>query len=92
MAKESLDDIIARLEVKPDSGLSEEDAKSRLDKYGPNELTEQKVRPLLKFLTYFWGPIPWMIEAAVILSAIVKDWVDFCIILVLLLMNAIVGF
>ena len=46
----------------------------------------------LKFLTYFWGPIPWMIEVAVILSAIARHWPDFGIILLLLLANAVVGF
>ena len=46
----------------------------------------------LKFLTYFWGPIPWMIEAAVILSAIARHWPDFAIILLLLVANTIVGF
>jgi len=48
--------------------------------------------PLLKFLSYFWGPIPWMIEAAVILSGAVQHWPDFFIILILLLANAVVGF
>ena len=46
----------------------------------------------LKFLTYFWGPIPWMIEIAVILSAIARHWPGFAIILLLLLTNAVVGF
>ena len=41
---------------------------------------------------YFWGPIPWMIEAAVILSGVVRHWLDFFVILVLLLSNAVVGF
>ena len=41
----------------------------RLTRYGYNELPEKKINPLLKFLSYFWGPIPWMIEVAVILSA-----------------------
>ena len=53
---------------------------------------EKKPNPLLKFLTYFWGPMPWMIEAAVILSAVARHWPDFFIILVLLLANAVVGF
>ena len=53
---------------------------------------EKKENPLLKFLSYFWGPIPWMIEAAAILSAVVQHWADFCIILVLLVANAVVGF
>ncbi len=48
--------------------------------------------PLLKFLSYFWGPIPWMIEAAVILSGAVQHWPDFFIILILLRANAVVGF
>ena len=47
---------------------------------------------MLKFLSYFWGPIPWMIEVAVILSAVARHWPDFGIILLLLLANAVVGF
>jgi H+-transporting ATPase len=73
-------------------GLSQEEAKRRLSQYGYNEISEKKINPFLKFLTYFWGPIPWMIEAAVVLSALVRHWPDFFIILVLLVANAAVGF
>ena len=73
-------------------GLTSAEAKKRLAQYGPNEIEEKKTNLLLKFLGYFWGPIPWMIEAAVILSAIVRHWPDFFIILTLLLANAVVGF
>jgi len=73
-------------------GLSQAEAQARLEKCGFNELPEEKVNPLLKFLSYFWGPIPWMIEVAAILSAVVHHWEDFGIILALLLMNAGVGF
>jgi H+-transporting ATPase len=73
-------------------GLTEAEAKKRLIQYGPNEIEETKDNPFLKFLTYFWGPIPWMIEAAVVLSALAQHWPDFAIILVLLLANAVVGF
>ena len=73
-------------------GLSQAEATKRLTRYGPNEIVEEKTNELLKFLGYFWGPIPWMIEAAVILSAIARHWPDFGIILVLLLANAMVGF
>ena len=66
--------------------------KKRLTQYGPNEIAEKKTNEILKFLSYFWGPIPWMIEAAVILSAAARHWPDFGIILLLLLANAVVGF
>ena len=73
-------------------GLSQAEAQKRLVQYGPNEIEEKKTNLLLKFLTYFWGPIPWMIEAAVILSAVARHWPDFGIILILLLANGVVGF
>jgi H+-transporting ATPase len=73
-------------------GLSSDEAQSRLAQFGPNALEERKVNPILKFLGYFWGPIPWMIEVAAILSGIVKHWDDLIIILILLGFNAGVGF
>ncbi len=73
-------------------GISGTEAQALLAKYGYNELPEEKTNALLKFLSYFWGPIPWMIEVAAILSAVVRHWEDFGIIFVLLLMNAAVGF
>jgi H+-transporting ATPase len=84
-------EVEKRLESSPD-GLTQGEAAKRLTKDGPNELPEKKTNPLLKFLSYFWGPIPWMIEVAVILSGVVKHWPDFFIILVLLMSNAVVGF
>ncbi len=73
-------------------GLSHAEARHRLSQYGYNELEEKEENPILKFLSYFWGPIPWMIEIAAILSALVRHWPDFGIILTLLIVNAIVGF
>jgi H+-transporting ATPase len=73
-------------------GLTEADAAQRLAQWGPNALQEKKRSLLAMFGSYFWGPMPWMIEAAAIMSLIVKDWVDFAIIMVLLLFNAVLGF
>ncbi len=73
-------------------GLTQVEAEKRLEQYGPNELAEKKVNPLLKFIFYFWGPIPWMIEIAAVLSAVIHHWIDFFIIILLLFANAIVGF
>ncbi|MEO8717456.1 MAG: HAD-IC family P-type ATPase, partial [Burkholderiales bacterium] len=86
-----LAEVEKKLGSSPD-GLTQAEAAKRLTQYGPNEVEEKKSNPFLKFLTYFWGPIPWMIEAAVILSAVAQHWPDFGIILVLLLANAVVGF
>jgi len=65
---------------------------ARQEQYGRNEIVEKRKNPLLKFLNYFWGPIPWMIEGAAILSAVIRRWEDFWIIAVLLMLNAAVGF
>ncbi len=73
-------------------GLSDEEAAHRLAQYGENALVEKHVSKLKKLASYFWGPIPWMIEAAALLSATVRHWGDFAVILVMLLLNAGVGF
>jgi len=86
-----LPEMEKKLGSSPD-GLSQAEAQKRLTQYGPNEIEEKETNPFLKFLTYFWGPIPWMIEVAVILSAVARHWPDFGIILLLLLANAVVGF
>ena len=80
-----------KLGSSPD-GLSQAEAQKRLTQYGPNAISEMKTNVLLKFFSYFWGPIPWMIEGAVILSGLVRHWMDFCIILLLLISNAVVAF
>jgi H+-transporting ATPase len=73
-------------------GLTSSEANDRLQRYGYNEIVEKKKSLLLKLLSYFWGPIPWMIEVAAVLSAAVRHWEDFWIIFVLLVLNAAVGF
>ena len=85
------EELFPQLDSSP-KGLSSTEAETRLKQFGPNALEEKKVNPILKFLSYFWGPIPWMIEIAAILSALVQHWDDLIIILLLLLFNALVGF
>jgi H+-transporting ATPase len=89
--EESLDKLKADLGFSS-GGLSQEEARSRLERYGYNELVEEKTNPVLKFLTYFWGPIPAMIMVAAVLSGILQQWPDLGVILALLVMNAVVGF
>ena len=89
--RQTVEELWTALVASP-KGLSNEEAHSRMAQFGPNALEETKVNPLLKFFGYFWGPIPWMIEVAAILSAIVKHWDDLIIISVLLIFNALVGY
>lgn len=84
-------ELMKRLNTTPD-GLSQAEAQSRLSQYGYNELTEERVNPFLKFLSYFKGPIPGMIIAAAVISGVLHHWPDLGVILGLLFMNAIVGF
>ncbi len=76
----------------PERGLSQAEAQTRLEWVGPNTLPEKKTNAVLQFLSYFWGPIPWMIEVAAVLSAFVRHWPDLIITLLLLIFNAVVGF
>ncbi len=89
--KMSLEELFGTLSSS-NEGLSVAEAQKRLGEFGPNALEEKKESPLLKFLAYFWGPIPWMIEVALILSLVVKHRLDAVIIAVLLGFNAVIGF
>lgn len=90
-SKISVDETLKLLKTS-NKGLTENEARERLKKYGYNEIPEEKPNPVLKFLSYFWGPIPWMIEAAATISAAIGHWTDFGIITTLLLLNGIVAF
>ena len=74
------------------TGLSTEEVAKKLQQYGSNEIPEKKVSPFRKFMGYFWGPIPLMIEVAAALSIIIQHYDDFAIIFTLLIVNAVVGF
>ena len=91
LEKGSLETVYEKLNTSA-NGLTSEEAKERLGKYGRNELADEEVSNLEKFLRYFWGPIAWMIEAAALLSLLMGHWADLSIILLLLFYNAISGF
>ena len=89
--KAEIDDLMRQLSSS-EKGLSNAEAQKRLQQFGTNEINQKKTSPFVKFLSYMWGPIPWMIEVAAVLSLLVRHWVDLIIIVVLLLFNAVVGF
>jgi H+-transporting ATPase len=75
-----------------ETGLTEADAQRRLAQYGENALVEHHVGVLERLAHFFWGPIPWMIEIAAVLSGVLQHWGDLAIILLMLFINAGVGF
>ncbi|OZJ02639.1 hypothetical protein BZG36_04166 [Bifiguratus adelaidae] len=85
-------ELEAFLHTDPTKGLTSAEVAERLEKFGPNQLAERKTNPFLKFLSYFTGAIAYLIEIAVIIAAVVGDWLDFGIILALLIINACIGF
>ncbi len=79
-------------EIDTAAGLSTEEAGRRREKFGPNALAEEHTSIARRLFVFFWGPIPWMIECAAVLSAFARHWEDLIIIGSMLVINAGVGF
>ncbi|EMP56512.1 plasma-membrane proton-efflux P-type ATPase [Marinobacter santoriniensis NKSG1] len=91
-AELTLDQTLERLGSDGTSGLTDAAVQERLETVGFNEIVEKEESVWHRVFRRFWGPIPWMIEIAAILSAMVGKWEDFSIILVMLLVNAFLDF
>ncbi len=76
----------------PAEGLSPEEAARRLAQYGPNEVPERRPNRLLALAHEFWAPVPWMLEAAIVLTLVLGKYADAIIISFLLAFNALVSF
>ena len=72
-------------------GLSEAEAAERLKSFGPNEIPEKKKNLLLKFLKRYWGPMPWLLEFAMVLTFILRHYTEGILIFTLLTINAVIG-
>ena len=88
----SIDDSLKELQTNRANGLSAKEADERLKLHGYNEIPEKSETLFHRILRRFWGPIPWMIEAAALLSALVGKWEDFAIIMILLITNVFIDF
>jgi H+-transporting ATPase len=87
-AKQAVEATLRELASDGDKGLGNKEARDRLSRFGYNEIREREETLWHRVFRRFWGPIPWMIEAAAILSAVVQKWEDFGVIFVMLLVNA----
>ncbi|KAF9583394.1 plasma membrane H+-ATPase [Lunasporangiospora selenospora] len=81
------------------NGLSTAEATNRINKFGYNRLEQKKVNPLMMFLSFMWNPLSWVMEAAAIVAIALSngggeppDWPDFVGIVLLLLINATIGY
>jgi H+-transporting ATPase len=86
------EETLKHFDIDQYQGLTDQMVEKKLQQYGENILEEKKESLFKKIFSFFWGPIPWMIEIAAILSGVLKDWPDFILIMVLLFINASLGF
>ena len=87
-----IDKVLSQFGVDKNVGLSQSEVEKRLKKYGYNQLPEYKESLASRIFRRFWGPIPWMIEIAGVLSFLVHHYSDFFIIIIMLFVNAILDF
>lgn len=87
-------DVVAKeFAVDPANGLSDAEAEQRLEKYGPNTITEkEQVSPFIIFLRQFKGPFVLLLFLAAGLSFWFQEWLDATAILVVIFINALIGF
>ena len=72
-------------------GLTSQEARNRLAQFGPNEVPEEPPHTLRDFARRFWGPVAWMLEAALAIELLLQKYPEAAIILALLVFNAVLA-
>jgi Ca2+-transporting ATPase len=89
----STEQTYKELDADPNLGLSSATAKIRLKSYGFNELPEPNPPSIFKiFLSQFSSFIVWILIIAAVIAGILGEWVDAIAILIIVILNAIIGF
>jgi H+-transporting ATPase len=87
----SIEDTLVNLNTSM-KGLASPEASDRIQRYGYNEVIEKRKNPFLQFFRRYWGPMPWLLEVAIILAYFLRHYLEAGIIFALLTMNAIIGY
>ena len=73
-------------------GLTSDEAHARLTKDGPNAMPDTSAHPLRNALTKFWAPVPWLLEASVVLELVLHKYYEAAVIAALLVFNAALAY
>ena len=73
------------------NGLTSEESRRRLKKFGPNVMPDTTLHPLRMAIEKFWAPVPWMLKAAIVLELVLSKYIEAAIIAGLLVFNAALG-
>jgi H+-transporting ATPase len=73
-------------------GLTSAEAQHRLEQYGANEIPERRPHPIVALLAKFWGPIPWMLEATILIQILLDKRGEAAVVGALLAFNATISF
>ena len=84
--------MAAAIDVQTLAGLTSNEARRRLEQFGPNAVPDTALHPLRRALTQLWAPVPWMLEAAIVLEIVLGKYIEAAVIAVLLAFNAALGF
>ncbi len=74
------------------NGLTSAVARSRLEQDGPNATPDTSIHPLLNALAKFWAPVPWLLEASILLQVVLHKYFEATIIGGLLVFNAALAY
>jgi magnesium-transporting ATPase (P-type) len=87
------EEALRRLDTRAETGLAAEEAKQRLERYGPNRLPDaERESALIRFLKQFHNVLIYVLLAAAVVTALLGEWIDTGVIIAVVVINAVIGF
>jgi H+-transporting ATPase len=79
------------MDAQTPTGFTSEEARSQLERFGPNAVPDTALHPLRRALTHLWAPVPWMLEAAIVLELALGKYIEAGVIAILLPSTPLLG-